>query len=651
MKTFNVKLFIYLPLFLLLAVALLLFAVYRQAVKLEEGYFETVRSGLAARDFLMREPIREYIRRNEYEKLRAYCANAAKQMNIRVTVIDGNGKILAESENDPHFMENHLERPEIASALAGTASGATRYSSTLATDMSYYAMPISVDGKNYCIRTAVGSARLGILLKQAFRTILLAGIIGALVAAGLAFYLFRLVTHPLDELRHAAEKVARGDYDVSLPVPANGEIRMLAVALNSMSEELKAKLAKITREKNERDAILSSMTEGVILVKGSGIIKRWNRAAETMFRFTGAGERELSFAAVTGSRELIRLTEEAKNTEGICEAELTLNMPGGPRSFIARAGRLNLGEKRRPGVLLVLTDITVIRKLEDFRRDFIADVSHEIKTPLTSIVAAVETLENARGDQEAQARFLKIITQQATRLNALVQDILSLSNLEHKRLSSAGEMQELSIEGVLREAIPLQHIIAAAQRPVFKEDGAREPAVRAGVAHEDELIAERDARVVSGVNFAAHGLRFDPHAAVHIRALDHDLEPAEVEDVLPRFLYGEVVDLLMRPVCCLKADARLQNAIVHTSILSHSAPSCKGRRVKTPLSARTFSVRRMSSEEAPTRISYTPSETHQPSSAADQCAKARRPSVKETFCRPPPSTKSFSKALSSLAGR
>ena len=455
MKTFNARLFICLPLFLLLAVALLLFAVYRQAAGLEEGYFETVRSGLAARDFLMRDLVSEYIRRGEYEKLRAYCARAAKQMDMRVTVIDGEGKILAESENDPHFMENHLERPEIAAALAGTASGATRYSSTLGTDMSYYAMPIVIDGKHYCIRTAVGSARLGVLLKQAFRTILLAGIIGALVAAGLAFYLFRLVTHPLDQLRRAAEKVAHGDYDVSLPVPANGEIRTLAIALNAMSEELKAKLAKITREKNERDAILSSMTEGVILVKGNGIIKRWNRAAETMFRFSGSPDAELSFAAVTGSRELIRLTEEAKNSDTICEAELSLNMPDGERSFIARAGRLNLGEKRRPGVLLVLTDITVIRKLEEFRRDFIADVSHEIKTPLTSIVAAVETLESAQGDPEAQTRFLKIITQQATRLNALVQDILSLSNLEHKRLSPDSEMADFAVEGVLREALEL----------------------------------------------------------------------------------------------------------------------------------------------------------------------------------------------------
>ena len=375
-------------------------------------------------------------------------------MDTRVTVIDDKGKILADSENDPHFMENHLERPEVASALDGKAAGATRYSSTLGTYMSYYAMPLAVDGKTYCIRTAVGAARLGILLKQAFRTILLAGIIGALVAAGLAFYLFRLIAHPLDELRRAADRVAQGDYDVSLPVPDNGEVRSLAIALNSMSEELKAKLAKITREKNERDAILSSMTEGVILVKGNGIIKRWNKAAEAMFNFSADGNR-LSFAAIVGSRELIKLTEDAKNADGIFESELTLNMPDGERSFIARAGRLNLGEKRKPGVLLVITDITVIRRLEEFRRDFIADVTHEIKTPLTSIIAAVETLESVGDDKEAQSRFMKIITQQATRLNALVQDILSLSNLEHKRLSSSDEMPEISVEGAVREAVEL----------------------------------------------------------------------------------------------------------------------------------------------------------------------------------------------------
>ena len=454
MKTFNFKLFIYLPLILLLAIALLLFAVYKQAANLEKGYFETIRNDLAARDFLMSETVAGYIRKGELDNLRAYCRKISGKMDTRVTVIDDKGKILADSENDPHFMENHLERPEVASALDGKAAGATRYSSTLGTYMSYYAMPLAVDGKTYCIRTAVGAARLGVLLKQAFRTILLAGIIGALVAAGLAFYLFRLITHPLDELRRAADRVAQGDYDVSLPVPDNGEVRSLAIALNSMSEELKAKLAKITREKNERDAILSSMTEGVILVKGNGIIKRWNKAAEAMFNFSADGNR-LSFAAIVGSRELIKLTEDAKNADGIFESELTLNMPDGERSFISRAGRLYLGEKRKPGVLLVITDITVIRRLEEFRRDFIADVTHEIKTPLTSIIAAVETLESVGDDKEAQSRFMKIITQQATRLNALVQDILSLSNLEHKRLSSSDEMPEISVEGAVREAVEL----------------------------------------------------------------------------------------------------------------------------------------------------------------------------------------------------
>ncbi len=454
MKTFNFKLFIYLPLILLLAIVLLLFAVYKQAANLEDGYFETVRNNLAARDFLMSDTVAEYIGKGDLDKLRAYCRKISEKMDTRVTVIDDKGKILADSKNDPHFMENHLERPEVASALEGKAAGATRYSSTLGTYMSYYAMPVVVNGKTYCIRTAVGAARLGVLLKQAFRTILLAGIIGALVAAGLAFYLFRLITHPLEELRRAADRVAQGDFDVSLPVPNNGEIRSLAIALNSMSEELKAKLAKITREKNERDAILSSMTEGVILVKGNGIIKRWNKAAEAMFNFSSDGNR-LSFAAIVGSRELIKLAEDAKNSDGVFESELTLNMPDGERSFIARAGRLNLGEKRKPGVLLVITDITVIRKLEEFRRDFIADVTHEIKTPLTSIIAAVETLENVGDDKEAQSRFMKIITQQATRLNALVQDILSLSNLEHKRLSSTEEMPEISVEGAVREAVEL----------------------------------------------------------------------------------------------------------------------------------------------------------------------------------------------------
>ena len=341
--------------------------------------------------------------------------------------------------------------PNIISAIAGENG----YASDPTAEYMDVALPIEGGAANYIVYVVDNRATMQSLNSQLLQIIVEAMGVGLIISVFLSLLLAKTMIAPIQDLTRAAEKVAHGDYDVSLPVPANGEIRTLAIALNAMSEELKAKLAKITREKNERDAILSSMTEGVILVKGNGIIKRWNRAAETMFRFSGSPDAELSFAAVTGSRELIRLTEEAKNSDTICEAELSLNMPDGERSFIARAGRLNLGEKRRPGVLLVLTDITVIRKLEEFRRDFIADVSHEIKTPLTSIVAAVETLESAQGDPEAQTRFLKIITQQATRLNALVQDILSLSNLEHKRLSPDSEMADFAVEGVLREALEL----------------------------------------------------------------------------------------------------------------------------------------------------------------------------------------------------
>ncbi len=454
MRKINFKLFISLPALLLIGTGLLLMMVYRQSEDLRRLYFENVRSDLSARNYLMRNAVTAALRTGNLEQLRTYCRETGEKTHTRITLIAKDGSVLADSENDPQLMENHLGRPEVGDALSGIPSGATRYSSTLGTYMSYYAMPLNVDGKLYCLRSAVGAVKLSSVIREAFHSILLAAVIGALVAAGLAFYLFRLITSPLEELRKAADRVTMGDFDVRLPVPKNGEVRSLAIALNSMSEELKAKLAKITRERNEREAILGSMSEAVILVKANGIIKRWNKAAETMFHIP-PDSTQLSFAAIAGSRELLKLAEEAKSDEIIHEAELTLNMPSGERSCIARAGRLNIGEKRKPGVLLVISDITVIRKLEEFRRDFITDVTHEIKTPLTSIIAAVETLETIGDDKEAQSRFMKIITQQSARLNMLVQDILSLSNLEHKRLSSAEEMPLIQLSGAIREALEL----------------------------------------------------------------------------------------------------------------------------------------------------------------------------------------------------
>ena len=160
---------------------------------------------------------------------------------------------------------------------------------------------------------------------------------------------------------------------------------------------------------------------------------------------------------------------------------------------------------------------------EKRKNDLVVYLAHDLKTPLTSIVAAVETLENARGDQEAQARFLKIITQQATRLNALVQDILSLSNLEHKRLSSAGEMQELSIEGVLREAVELC-------RP-----RAEEKNIRLNLEITDGMTAHADARLLEQavVNLIDNAVKYsdeNSEVKISLRRMEGDLARIDVTD-------------------------------------------------------------------------------------------------------------------------
>ncbi len=277
---------------------------------------------------------------------------------------------------------------------------------------------------------AVGSL---VMLDGALR---IAGLLSAgLVVAGSAWLASRWVveriSHPLLEMRAAARRYADGDLEYRFSVSEPEEVSAIADALNSMAIQLKARIGTMNRQRGEVEAILSSMVEGVVVLDAASRVRSANAAAARLAGSSPSEATGRSLLDVFRSTELAAVADEAAIKDEPVERSVTLYRDE-PRIIQVHGSTLRSTTDPRPGTLLVLHDITQIKRLEDIRKDFVANVSHELKTPVTTIKGFVETLlDGTHHEPDQMHRFLEIVMQNANRLNAIIEDLLSLSRLEH----------------------------------------------------------------------------------------------------------------------------------------------------------------------------------------------------------------------------
>ena len=263
----------------------------------------------------------------------------------------------------------------------------------------------------------------------------LLGLLAAgVVVAGSAWLAGRWVvdriSHPLLEMQAAARRYAAGDLEYRFSVTEPEEVASIAEALNSMAVELKARIATMQRQRGELRAILWSMSEGVVVLDAASRVRSLNTAAAKLAGSTPEEASGRSLLDVFRSTELAAVADEAAVNDEPVERSVTLYQEE-PRIIQVHGSALYSAADPRPGTLLVLHDITRLKRLEEIRRDFVANVSHELKTPITTIKGFVETLLDGAQEEPAQAeRFLQIIRQNADRLHAIIEDLLSLSRLE-----------------------------------------------------------------------------------------------------------------------------------------------------------------------------------------------------------------------------
>jgi len=414
---------------------------------------------LEARAALVRDEIEPLLEAGDEAAVQLTVRRLGDVSETRITVISNGlsgtpvGEVVAESRAAPEELERHSDRPEFKAAASGEVGRATRESATLGTDMMYVAVPVEDAGRVVAVvRTAMSLSRVDEAVDGLSRSILLTAVLVALVAAAIGWYVSRRIALPMREVREGAERFAAGDFTRKLAVPATEEFAGVAESLNRMAEELDERLGAITRERNEREAVLESMVEGVLAVDPDLRILTLNTAAAELL---GVDLVEVQGAAIeeaVRNPDLQRVVAAAVSGQGPVEVDLTVHVGGREQYLQASGALLHAQGGEVVGAVVVLNDVTRLRRLEAVRRDFVANVSHELKTPVTSIKGFAETLvDGAIDDPAAARRFLKIIAGQADRLNSIIEDLLALSSLEEGR-GAGMDLQETRLGDVLSVA-------------------------------------------------------------------------------------------------------------------------------------------------------------------------------------------------------
>ncbi len=394
----------------------------------------------------MAPDISERILVEDFAGVQSICRRLGKDSGYRLTVVLNQGQVIGDSDEDPALMENHADRPEIYSAINGHTGSSQRYSSTLGHQRLYVAVPGS---SFFIVRTSISLEDLGEIMNQLYMEIFLVSLALVLLAGVVGFLLARKLSLSLKLLQNGAEAFAQGNLDNPIKVDDSLEINAVATSMNHMATQLADRIHKAESQRNELESVLASMNEGILAVDLDQNIFRLNRMAAQFLDQDIGYALGRSIQEIGRHPELTRLTEKILAGQTSSERDLRLGGRNGTLLQVQASSLVDL-EGQRFGALLVMSDMTELRRLETMRRDFVANVSHELKTPVTSIKGFVETLmEEPPDDPKEAERFLGIINRQTDRLENIISDLLALSRLEEENRTGNLEMMELSLRQLL----------------------------------------------------------------------------------------------------------------------------------------------------------------------------------------------------------
>lgn len=387
-------------------------------------------------------------------RIQQLCHEAARSSSARVTVVLPTGEVAGDSQEEPGVMDNHADRPEVIDALRGDRAESIRYSFTLNQNMMYVAIPIVESGEVLgVLRLSRPLTAIEEELKGIYIRIVVGGIIVVLLAAGVSWLFSRGISRLLEKMRRGAARFADGDLSHKLEVSGIREVGDLAESMNQMAAQLHDRMQTITRQRNEQEAVLASMVEGVLAVDDEERVLGLNRAAADLLHISRTDAPGRMLQEVVRNPALLDFVTKVLASHEAAETEIIL-YDRGDRYLQAHGTILRDARGVGIGAVVVLNDVTRIRRLENVRRDFVANVSHELKTPVTSVKGFVETLlEGALENPDEARRFLKIVLQHANRLQAIIEDLLMLSRLEQDTEKGGVVLEKGAVKPILEAAV------------------------------------------------------------------------------------------------------------------------------------------------------------------------------------------------------
>ncbi len=415
-----------------------LFFVYSKIVETEVIASETAMLGHYS--LLMEERVSELLSGSDSGELQRFVVARSGSLGVRITCIAPDGEVVADSDENPEYMENHSDRPEVRSAAAGKNASVVRYSNTLGKNMLYYAHGITAGGKLVGIlriarfSTVVASLVDDLVVKYAASMC----VIALLSAAGflVIHYNFK---REIGRFADISLKVSEGDLDVEFSKDDSYEILELGRSFRLMIGKIRKLIGELVFEKEEIEAIITQVDEGIAVIDEEGRIVRANRSFSRIFDVhQSTGRLYWEIVRVNEITERLQSPDEGENRP--IEFQL------GAKEFLCSID--NLAERKER--VLIFYDLTALKKMQTVKRDLVTNVSHELRTPLTLIKGYVETLlEDER--VEDRKKYLGIVLRNAERLNNIIRDLLTLSELESGKGNYVFERIDLRdvINGIL----------------------------------------------------------------------------------------------------------------------------------------------------------------------------------------------------------
>ena len=470
------------------------------------------------------------VRLHPFERARvdAIADRAGAQLGLRVTVVGGDGSLLGDSEiglGRLPSLDSFAGRPELVAALAGDPGTSRRRSESLGREFLYGAVP----ARGAAVRVGMPASVLGDYARSRRRAYLVAALVASVVAVGTAWLLSGIALRPIREMKRVAASVAQGRLDERLPFGAGTELADIANSINQIAAQDRARLADANQEKEQLQAVLESMVEGVLVLDSSGVVLVANPRVREFYAVRGELEGRPLLESIRDS-ELERVLVEAGGDEVISRRIVV----GGrvPRTLQVQAARFP-AHGERVGTVAVFHDVSELARLEEVRRDFVANASHELRTPLAAIRGFAETLLGGGGlSNDEQRGYVEIIERNAVRLGNIVSDLLELSDLE----SQGQPLESVAVD-----------VTVIAQRLMREFDGrAREQRVALHLDAPESALALGDAAAIEQVllNLVDNALKYTDEGgsvrvvvepaprALRVRVTDTGIGIAEPE--LPR---------------------------------------------------------------------------------------------------------------------